>query len=60
MGQILPYAYQNKVTGALRKIAKANKNVNFLGLWAGQSLHGFPGDSTTVILQKLIRDMDQY
>jgi nitronate monooxygenase len=55
---ILPYPYQNKMTNELRRIAKANKNTNFLNIWMGQSIHDFSGKSATEIIRKLIIDTE--
>lgn len=55
---LLPYPYQNKLTGALRKVAKLNKNTDFLSIWTGQSLGNFSEDSTTKIIQKLIDEVN--
>ncbi|PZF71245.1 NAD(P)H-dependent flavin oxidoreductase [Taibaiella soli] len=57
--QIVPYPYQNKLTGELRKAAKANKNADFVNIWAGQSLHPFSEASTGVILKELIAAVNQ-
>lgn len=51
---ILPYPYQNKLTNALRKAAKSKKNVDFVGIWIGQSIHDYSELSTEEILRKLI------
>ncbi|QES90104.1 NAD(P)H-dependent flavin oxidoreductase [Rhizosphaericola mali] len=53
---ILPYPYQNKLTNSLRKLAKDQKNADFVSIWVGQSLHPFSEESTHVILSKLIQD----
>lgn len=53
---ILPYPYQNKLTGELRKIARMVKNVEFVNLWAGQSILNYSEDSTQDILEKLIQE----
>lgn len=53
---ILPYPYQNKLTNSLRKLAKDQKNADFVSIWVGQSLHPFSEESTQVILSKLIQD----
>lgn len=53
---ILPYPYQNKLTGELRKMARTVKNDELVNLWVGQSIHQFSGDSTEEILKKLISD----
>jgi nitronate monooxygenase len=55
---ILPYPYQNKMTNELRKVAKANKNTNFVNIWVGQSINDFSGQSTTEIIRKLIADTE--
>ncbi|MBL1408292.1 NAD(P)H-dependent flavin oxidoreductase [Sphingobacterium faecale] len=55
-GYILPYPYQNKITGALRRVAKEQGNIQFLNIWAGQSLSHFSSMSTTDILRKLITE----
>lgn len=56
---ILPYPYQNKLTGPLRTAAKAKQNAGFVSIWAGQSLNGYPAISTTDILQQLIHQLNQ-
>ncbi|MCD1118429.1 NAD(P)H-dependent flavin oxidoreductase [Chryseobacterium turcicum] len=53
---ILPYPYQNKLTGELRKIARTVKNDEFVNLWAGQSIVNYSEDSTQDILEKLIQE----
>ncbi len=55
---ILPYPYQNKLTGALRKAARNNKNVDFVNLWLGQSIHKYSKSSTEEILRNLIRSCE--
>ncbi|MDR2284165.1 MAG: nitronate monooxygenase [Sphingobacterium sp.] len=59
-GYILPYPYQNKITGVLRAVAKRNENVNFLNLWTGQSLPQFSERSTADILKQLLADVEHY
>ena len=51
---ILPYPYQNKLTNGLRKAAKLQQNADFVGLWAGQSIHDYSELSTEEILRNLI------
>ncbi|MGU3373591.1 NAD(P)H-dependent flavin oxidoreductase [Chryseobacterium sp. M5A1_1a] len=51
---ILPYPYQNKLTNALRKAAKDQQNIDFVGLWTGQSIHDYSELSTAEILKDLI------
>jgi nitronate monooxygenase len=55
---ILPYPYQNKMTSELRRIARANKNTDFLNIWVGQSINDYSGQSTTEIIRKLIEDTE--
>lgn len=55
---ILPYPYQNKLTNALRKAAKALQNPEFTGIWAGQSIHRYSEQSTEEILKKLIKECE--
>jgi|SRR5947209_200045 len=55
---ILPYPYQNKMTNELRRVAKANKNTDFLNIWLGQSINDYSGQSTTEIIRKLIVDTE--
>lgn len=56
---ILPYPYQNKLTNALRKAAKADQNSEFVGLWTGQSVNQLSKKSTREILGDLIDKVDQ-
>ncbi|PTT33264.1 nitronate monooxygenase [Chryseobacterium sp. HMWF028] len=53
---ILPYPYQNKLTNALRKAAKSLQNLEFVGIWVGQSIHQYSNLSTEDILKKLIKE----
>ena len=53
---ILPYPYQNKLTGEMRRIAKTVKNIEFVNLWVGQSIVNYSELSTQVILEKLIQE----
>lgn len=55
---ILPYPYQNKLTNALRKAAKAHKNIDFVGIWLGQSIHSYGDGSTGDILKALIHEVE--
>lgn len=57
--QVLPYPYQNKLTGALRNAARANKNADFVNLWVGQSLPLFSTNSTVHILKELIAEVER-
>jgi nitronate monooxygenase len=57
---ILPYPYQNKLTNELRKVAKANKNTEFVSIWTGQSISRFSGRSTTEILNNLIKETESF
>ncbi|MBN9484711.1 MAG: nitronate monooxygenase [Bacteroidetes bacterium] len=58
-GYILPYPYQNKITGALRAAAKKAGNAEFTNIWVGQSVYDFSTSSTTDILKTLIADAEQ-
>ncbi|VXB58037.1 MULTISPECIES: NAD(P)H-dependent flavin oxidoreductase [Chryseobacterium] len=53
---ILPYPYQNKLTGEMRRIARTVKNDEFVNLWVGQSIVDYSELSTQNILEKLISD----
>lgn len=53
---ILPYPYQNKLTGEMRRIARTVKNDEFVNLWVGQSIVDYNELSTENILEKLIRE----
>jgi nitronate monooxygenase len=55
---ILPYPYQNKLTSELRRVAKANKNVEFVNIWVGQSINDYSEQSTMEIIKKLIEDTE--
>jgi len=56
---ILPYPYQNKLTGELRRIAKQNKNLDFVSIWLGQSIHNFSTQSVTEILKSIITETEK-
>ncbi|WP_418122670.1 NAD(P)H-dependent flavin oxidoreductase [Chryseobacterium sp. PTM-20240506] len=56
---ILPYPYQNKLTGILRKTAKLKGNVEFVNIWLGQSVHPYSEASTMDILKRLILDVEK-
>ncbi|WP_435522212.1 hypothetical protein [Chryseobacterium indoltheticum] len=53
---ILPYPYQNKLTGEMRKIARTVKNDEFVNLWVRQSIVNYSELSTQNILEKLIQE----
>lgn len=55
---ILPYPYQNKLTGELRRAAKEKKNSEFVSIWTGQSPNGYSGKSTTEIMENLIKEVE--
>ncbi|WP_126971543.1 NAD(P)H-dependent flavin oxidoreductase [Gynurincola endophyticus] len=57
---VLPYPYQNKLTAELRKVAKEQKNADFVNIWAGQSLFRYSEHSTSEILRKLISDVELF
>jgi nitronate monooxygenase len=56
---ILPYPYQNKLTGEMRRIARTVKNNEFVNLWVGQSIVDYSELSTQNILEKLIREYSE-
>lgn len=56
---ILPYPYQNKLTNGLRKAAKDQQNIDFVGLWMGQSIHDYSELSTEEILRNLIQQSEE-
>lgn len=58
-GYILPYPYQNKLTGELRKIAKVAGDDDFVNIWVGQSIHHYSEGFTSDILKKLILDVEK-
>ncbi len=53
---ILPFPYQNKLTGELRKVAREQNNSEFVNLWTGQSINKLSEKSTTYNLKKLIEE----
>lgn len=55
---VLPYPYQNKLTSALRNVARTQKNAEFVNIWVGQSIHDFSTESTTTIIEKLINETE--
>lgn len=57
---ILPYPYQNKLTGELRRVAKANNNSEFVSIWTGQSNNGYSGKSTAEIMENLIAEVENF
>lgn len=56
---ILPYPYQNKLTGELRKAARIQNNSEFVNLWTGQSISELNEGSTTEILGNLIEEVEK-
>lgn len=56
---ILPYPLQNKLTAELRRVAKANNNIDFVNIWVGQSINTFSTKSTSDILKALIDEVEQ-
>lgn len=57
---ILPYPYQNKLTGEMRRMARTVKNAEFVNLWVGQSIVDYSEFSTQDILEKLIKEYSEY
>ncbi|KQR90874.1 tungsten formylmethanofuran dehydrogenase [Chryseobacterium sp. Leaf180] len=57
---ILPYPYQNKITGPLRAAAKLQQNPEFLSIWTGQSKSTYSSDSTADIILRLIEETENY
>lgn len=57
---ILPYPYQNKLTAELRKIAKLEKNTDFVGIWTGQSINSYSDISTEIIIRNLIEEIENF
>jgi len=57
---ILPYPYQNKITGAMRQVAKQNKNADFVNLWIGQSNYELSDAKTSNIIKKLIDEVENF
>lgn len=55
---ILPYPYQNKLTGELRRVSKALNNADFVSIWVGQSIHNYSSLSTEDILKNLILEVE--
>lgn len=55
---ILPYPYQNKLTGELRRVSKAFNNADFVSIWVGQSIHNYSSLSTEDILKNLILEVE--
>ncbi|MDH6252749.1 nitronate monooxygenase [Chryseobacterium sp. H1D6B] len=53
---ILPYPYQNKLTNELRRVSKTQQNIDFISIWAGQSIHEYSELSTADILENLIKE----
>lgn len=56
---ILPYPYQNKLTGEMRKMARTVKNDEFVNLWVGQSIVDYSELSTQNILENLIKEYSE-
>lgn len=53
---ILPFPFQNKLTAELKKVSKANNNIEFVNIWAGKTAKNFSELSTQSILQILINE----
>ncbi|HBW82056.1 MAG TPA: nitronate monooxygenase, partial [Sphingobacterium sp.] len=56
--KILPYPYQNKLTGELRRVARINRNADFINIWTGQSIHSYSELSTADIIRSLIEEVE--
>ena len=54
---ILPYPYQNLLTGPLRRAAKKAGNTEFTSLWMGQTIFPFSEESTTDVLSHLLEEI---
>ncbi|MGC4039778.1 MAG: nitronate monooxygenase family protein [Flavobacterium sp.] len=50
---ILPYPYQNKLTGPFRKAARIAGLTEYVNLWAGQTFRNLSFESTEEILNRL-------
>lgn len=50
---ILPYPFQNKLTGPFRKAARVANLTEFVNLWTGQTVGNFSFNSTEEILKEL-------
>jgi nitronate monooxygenase len=57
---ILPYPFQNKLTGELRRVAKEMGNLDFVSIWLGQSITQYSDRSTEDILRELIEHTESY
>jgi len=59
-GYVLPYPYQNKITGPLRAAAKLRQDPGLLSLWTGQSKPIYSRDSTGDIIRDLIKKAENH
>lgn len=57
---ILPFPFQNKLTADLRKVAKANNNIEFVNIWTGKTAKNFSELPTQQILKILINEAEQF
>jgi len=57
---LLPYPYQNILTRSFRSVAREMQNADLVNVWAGQSVHDYSRDSTKTILEKLIKDVEEF
>ncbi|SFW50045.1 nitronate monooxygenase [Sinomicrobium oceani] len=55
---ILPYPYQNKLTSALRKLAKSVNHTEFVSIWTGQADYGYSGGTVKDIMEALLSDAE--
>ncbi|RZK14984.1 MAG: nitronate monooxygenase [Pedobacter sp.] len=55
---ILPFPFQNKLTAELRKVAKANNNIELVNIWTGKTAKNFSELPTQNILEILINEAE--
>ena len=55
---ILPFPFQNKLTAELRKVSKANNNIDFVNIWTGKTAKNFSELPTQNILKILIKEAE--
>ncbi len=57
---ILPYPYQNKITGPLRAAARLRQDPELVSIWTGQSESSYSRASTGNIITDLIESTENY